>query len=407
MTSEQIELDRAPVDMRILSQRDDLGAFQAAVRDWLAEVVPSDAIQQMIDADEEQGIRIQRNWMAKRHKVGLGTPHWPKEYGGADLSLAHQVILAEEFARTGSPVIPAFMISLNHLPGTLLSWGTPEQKRRYLPGIPAGDIWCQGFSEPGAGSDLASLRTRAERRGDKYVINGQKIWSSMAMYAKYCILLARTDPDAPKHAGISFFLMDMSAPGVEVRPIRQINGRSEFAELFLTDVEIPAENLVGPENGGWKVAQSTLASERGVISFEYIERARYAVEQFFRQALDSDAAWLRDDQLRREFIDLLVELQANRKLLRTLLRGNAYESAAGSMLPSYIKLHGSEFRQKYSSLLTRLDGLAGQRCKLGFEEVYLPAMFTYVSSFSWTIAGGSNEIMRNLIAERGLGMPRG
>jgi len=393
-------------DMRILSKQDDLDAFRGAVQEWLAEVVPPDTIQRMIDADEDEGVRIQRDWMSERHKVGLGTPHWPKEYGGADLSLEHQVILAEEFARTGAPVIPAFMISLNHLPGTLLSWGTEEQKSRHLPGIPAGDIWCQGFSEPGAGSDLASLRTRAEKKGNTYIINGQKIWSSMAMYAKYCILLARTDPNE-KHAGISFFLMDMSSPGVEVRPIQQINGRSEFAELFLTDVEIPAENLVGPENGGWKVAQSTLASERGVISFEYIERARYAVEGFFRQSLENDAAWLRDDQLRREFMDQLVELQANRRLLRQLLSTNAYESAAGSMLPSYIKLHGAIFRQKYSSLLTRLDGLGGQRFRMGFEEVYLPAMFTYVSSFSWTIAGGSNEIMRNMIAERGLGMPRG
>jgi alkylation response protein AidB-like acyl-CoA dehydrogenase len=405
MTTEHATLP-GTTDMRILSRQDDLDAFRAAVREWLAETVPPDAIQQMIDADEAEGVRIQREWMAARHTVGLGTPHWPKEYGGADLSLAHQIILAEEFARTGAPVIPAFMISLNHLPGTLLSWGTEEQKSRYLPGIPAGDIWCQGFSEPGAGSDLASLRTRAERKGDRYVINGQKIWSSMAMYAKYCILLARTDPDAPKHKGISFFLMDMSAPGVEVRPIEQVNGRSEFAELFLTDVEIPAENLVGPENGGWKVAQSTLASERGVIAFEYIERARYAVESFFADAVANDAAWLKDDQLRREFIDQLVELQANRRLLRRLLRGNAYEHAAGDTLPSYIKLHGSLFRQAYSSLLTRLDGLDGQRFKMGFEEVYLPAMFTFVSSFSWTIAGGSNEIMRNLIAERGLGMPR-
>lgn len=394
-------------DMRILSRQDDLGGFRAAVQDWLAETVPSDAIQQMIDADEKKGVRIQREWMAERHKVGLGTPHWPKDYGGADLSLAHQIILAEEFARTGAPVIPAFMISLNHLPGTLLSWGTEEQKSRYLPGVPAGDIWCQGFSEPCAGSDLASLRTRADKKGDRYVVNGHKIWSSMAMYAKHCILLARTDPHAPKHKGISFFLMDMGAPGVEVRPIEQINGRSEFAEIFLTDVEVPAENLVGPENEGWKVAQSTLASERGVIAFEYIERARYAVERFFAEALQNDAAWLKDDQLRREFMDQLIELQANRRLLRRLLRNNARKHPADDMLPSYIKLHGSIFRQQYSSLLTKLAGLEGQRFGMGFEEVYLPAMFTFVSSFSWTIAGGSNEIMRNVIAERGLGMPRG
>ena len=394
------------IDVRILGKRDDLVAFRDAVREWLAEVVPADAIQEMIDATEEEGVEVQRRWMAERHKVGLGTPHWPKEYGGADLSLEHQIILAEEFARSGAPVIPAFMISLNHLPGTLLAWGTEEQKRRHLPGIPAGDIWCQGFSEPGAGSDLASLRTRAERQGDHYVVNGQKIWSSMAMYAKWCILLTRTDPDAPKHKGISFFLLDMRSPGVEVRPIRQINGRSEFAETFLTDVKIPAENLVGPENRGWEVAQATLSSERGVIAFEYIERARYAVEEFHRDAVRKEAAWLKDDQLRREFIDQIVELQANRLLIRRLLRDRGYEVKAGDMLPSYIKLHGSVFRQRMSSLLTKIAGLEGQQFRTGFEEVYYPAMYTFLSSYSWTIAGGSNEIMRNVIAERGLGMPR-
>jgi len=395
------------VDMRILGQQGNPEAFRAAVRSWLAEVVPPDAMSRMIDADEDEGVVIQRDWMAERGRVGLGTPHWPKEYGGADLSLECQIVLAEEFARFDAPVVPVFMISHNHLPGTLLSWGSDEQKKRYLPGIPRGDIWCQGFSEPGAGSDLASLRTRADRRGDSYIVNGQKIWSSMAMYADYCILLARTDFDAPKHAGISFFLLDMKTPGVEVRPIRQINGRREFSEIFLTDVEIPAENLVGPENGGWKVAQSTLASERGVIAFEYIERARYVVERFYENAVKSDAAWLRDDQLRREFIDQVMELQANRRMLRRLLSESGYAHQAADMLPSFIKLQGATFRQRFSSLLTRLAGLEGQEFRMGYEGVYYPAMFTFVTSFSWTIAGGSSEIMRNIISERGLGMPRG
>ena len=390
--------------MNLLDLQDRPAEFRKAVQAWLAETVPPGTMQRMIDADEDQGVEIQRTWMDERNKVGLGTPHWPIEYGGADLSLACQIVLAEEFARYGAPVVPAFMISHNHLPGTLLAWGTEEQKRKYLPGIPRGDIWCQGFSEPGAGSDLAALRTRAERKGDRYVVNGQKIWSSMAMYADHCILLARTDFDAAKHAGISFFLLDMNTPGVEVRPIRQVNGRREFAEIFLTDVEIPAENLVGPENGGWKVAQSTLASERGVIAFEYIERARYVVERFYEAAIRTDAAWLKDDQLRREFIDQIVELQANRRLLRRLLADNDQASAT---LPSYIKLQGSNFRQRFSALLTRLDGLEGQRFAMGYEGVYYPAMFTFVTSFSWTIAGGSNEIIRNIIAERGLGMPKG
>ncbi len=392
-------------DPRILSKRDDLLSFRAVLREWLEEVVPTYNMRRMIAASEEEGVEIQRAWMAERHRVGLGTPHWPAEYGGADLSLAHQIVIAEEFARSGTPGVPAFMISLNHLPGTLLTWGTDEQKR-HLTGIPAGDIWCQGFSEPGAGSDLAALRTRAEKKGDRYIVNGQKIWSSMAMHAKSCILLARTDQQAVKHAGISFFLMDMNSPGVEVRPIRQINGRSEFAELFLTDVEIPAENLVGPEHGGWEVAQSTLASERGLIAFEYVERARYVIEAFYAEALRNDATWLKDDQLRREFIRHLVELQANRGLLRRLLSESGFGQPADPMLPSYIKLHGAEFRQQFSELLTRLEGISGQDYRLGFEEVYDPAMFTFVSSFSWTIAGGSNEIMRKMISERGLGMPR-
>jgi alkylation response protein AidB-like acyl-CoA dehydrogenase len=399
-------ISRARVDTRILDHQDRPEDFRKALQAWLEEVVPPDTMQRMIDAEEEEGVEMQRQWMAERQRVGLGTPHWPKEYGGADLSLACQIIMAEEFARYGTPVVPAFMISHNHLPGTLLSWGTEEQKRKYLPGIPQGDIWCQGFSEPGAGSDLAALRTRAERKGDRYIVNGQKIWSSMAMWADHCILLARTNFDAPKHAGISFFLLDMKTPGVEVRPIRQVNGRREFSEIFLTDVEIPVENLVGPENGGWKVCQSTLASERGVIAFEYIERARYVVERYYEEAIRSDAPWLKDDQLRREFVDQIVELQANRRLLRRLLAESGYAHEANDMLPSYIKLQGSNFRQRFSSLLTRLDGLEGQKFRMGYEGVYFPAMFTFVTSFSWTIAGGSNEIIRNLISERGLGMPR-
>jgi alkylation response protein AidB-like acyl-CoA dehydrogenase len=394
------------VDMRILSKQGDVNAFRKAVREWLEEVVPPDAMQRMIDATEEEGIVLQREWMAERHKVGLGTPHWPKEYGGADLSLENQVIVSEEFARAGAPVAPVFQISLNHLPGTLLAWGTEEQKRKYLPGIPAGDIWCQGFSEPGAGSDLASLRTRAEKRGDHYVVNGQKIWSSMARHAQHCILLARTSSDGPKQAGISFFLMDMKTPGIELRPIRQVNARSEFNETFLTDVVIPAENLVGPENEGWKVAQATLASERGVIAFEYAERARYAMEKFYTAAVRDGADWLKDRQLHREFNDLILELQAHRRLLRNLLRAGAHGGAV-NMLPSYIKLHGAGFRQRMSSLQTKLDGLEGQRFRTGFEDIYYPAMFTYLTSFSWTIAGGSSEIMRNMISERDLGMPRG
>jgi alkylation response protein AidB-like acyl-CoA dehydrogenase len=390
----------------ILGKSGDLDAFRNAVRHWLHETVPAGWAEQYAD-DEDKFVELQRWWMDQRRRVGLATAHWPVEAGGAGLSLVHQIIIADEFARAKAPLSTLYAISLNHVPGTLLNWGS-DQQRRHLRSIASeGTVWCQGFSEPGAGSDLAALRTRAERRGDRYVVNGQKIWSSESIWADWCILLARTGPEVPKHAGISFFLMDMKSPGVEVRPIRQINHRSEFAEIFLNDVEIPAENLVGGEGNGWKVCQSTLSSERGVLAFEFIERARYAFEQLHADAVRADAPWLQDQQLRREFVSVILDLQVNRRLIRQLLREAHEERTGPNMLASYIKLHGTTLRQKAASLFTRIAGLDGQRATLGFEDFYFPEMFTYLSSFSWTIAAGSNEIMRNMIAERDLGLPKG
>jgi alkylation response protein AidB-like acyl-CoA dehydrogenase len=390
----------------ILGKSGDLDAFRTAVRHWLTETVPTGWAEKYA-ADEHAFVELQRWWMGQRRRVGLATAHWPVEAGGAGLSLVHQIIIADEFARAKAPLSTLYSISLNHVPGTLLNWGSDEQRKHLRDIASDGTVWCQGFSEPGAGSDLAALRTRAERRGDRYVVNGQKIWSSESIWADWCILLARTGPEVPKHAGISFFLMNMKSPGVEVRPIRQINHRSEFAEIFLNDVEIPVENLVGGEGNGWKVCQSTLSSERGVLAFEFIERARYAFEQLHADAVRADAPWLHDQQLRREFVSVVLDLQVNRRLIRQLLR-EAHEQRSGpNMLASYIKLHGTTLRQKASSLFTRIAGLEGQRANLGFEDFYFPEMFTYLSSFSWTIAAGSNEIMRNMIAERDLGLPKG
>ena len=276
--------------MTILDAQHDLPAFRLAIRDWLAAVVPSDWKARMVRASNEEYVAFQRWWMAERSKVGLAIPHWPKEYGGAGLTLRHLVAIADEMARADAPQARIFTISLIHMPGTLFPHGTEEQKRRYLPGVAKGELWCQGFSEPNSGSDLASLRTRAVRDGDHYVINGQKIWSSSSMYADHCLLLTRTDPTAQKHRGITYFIMNMHAPGVEVRPIRQANGRSEFGELFLTDVRIPSENMIGAENNGWRVAQATLGSERGVIAFEGAERQRYEIEAFYRKSLETGAA---------------------------------------------------------------------------------------------------------------------
>jgi len=390
----------------ILDRQHDMPAFRQAIRDWLTAVVPPDWKARMVKASNDDYIAFQRWWMQQRSKAGLAIPHWPKDYGGGGLGLPHLIAIADEMARADAPTARMFTISLIHLPGTLFPHGTEEQKRRYLSGVADGVVWCQGFSEPNSGSDLASLRTRAVRDGDHYVVNGQKIWSSYSMYADYCILLTRTDPNAQKHRGITYFIMDMRSPGVEVRPIRQANGRSEFGELFLTDVRIPAENMIGAENNGWRVAQATLASERGVIAFEGAERQRYEVEGFYRRSLESDAAWLRDDQLRREFMSFLAEVQAGRRLLRRLLEENEKPDASASVLPSIVKLSGTALRQRLTSFRTRMAGIDGQQFALMAEDPLGAPMSDFMGSFSGTIAGGTNEIMRNIIAERGLGMPR-
>jgi alkylation response protein AidB-like acyl-CoA dehydrogenase len=392
--------------MTILAAQHDLPAFRREIRDWLGSVVPSDWKARMARASNEEYIAFQRWWMKERSKVGLAIPHWPVEYGGAGLTLKHLIAIADEMARADAPTARMFTISLIHLPGTLFPHGTEEQKRRYLAGVANGDVWCQGFSEPNSGSDLASLRCRAVRDGDHYVINGQKIWSSYSMYADHCILLTRTDPDAQKHRGITYFIMDMRSPGVEVRPIRQANGRSEFGEIFLTNVRIPAENMIGKENNGWRVAQATLASERGVIAFEGGERQRYEVEAFYRKSLASGAAWLRDDQLRREFMTFLMEMQAGRRLLRRVLEESETPEASASVLPSLVKLSGTVLRQRICSFMTRIAGVDGQEFAMLAEEPFGSPMFEFLSAFSGTIAGGTNEIQRNIVAERGLGMPR-
>jgi alkylation response protein AidB-like acyl-CoA dehydrogenase len=392
--------------MTILDAQHDLPAFRQEIRDWLTEVVRADWKARMVRASNDEFIAFQRWWMAERSKVGLAIPHWPKEYGGAGLTLRHLIVIADEMARADAPQARLFTISLIHLPGTLFPHGTEAQKRRYLAGVAKGDVWCQGFSEPNSGSDLASLRTRAVRDGDHYVTNGQKIWSSNSMYADHCILLTRTDPDAQKHRGITYFIMDMRSPGIEVRPIRQANGRAEFGEIFLTNVRIPAENMIGRENNGWRVAQATLASERGVIAFEGAERQRYEVEAFYRKALETDAAWLQDDQLRREFVGFLAEMQAGRRLLRRVLEESESPEASASILPSIVKLSATVLRQRICSFMTRIAGVKGQEFAMLAEDPFGSPMFDFLSAFSGTIAGGTNEIQRNIVAERGLGMPR-
>jgi alkylation response protein AidB-like acyl-CoA dehydrogenase len=387
----------------------DPAGFRAALSDWLGKVLAPGWRETMESkgAGEEAYIDFQRWWFGECRKQGLILPDLPVAFGGAGLSIELQMMVVEHFARTGVPPLRGgiYTVAHTHVPATLLHAASEEQRARYLPGLIEGDVWCQGFSEPGAGSDLASLRTRAVREGDHFVINGQKLWSSFAQHAKYCLLLARTDPEAPKHRGISYMIMDMAGEGVEVRPIRQATGHEEFCELFLTDVRVPVANLIGAENAGWATAQATLAAERGVLAFERVERARRELERFLERERQSNAPWLGREADRAEFAALVARLQAIRRMVRRLLADDG-NGAAASRLPAFIKLLSTEFGQVYSDFRIRVAGLPGQLDRPSLPLSGSAPLHDYLNSFGDTISAGSNEIMRNLIAERVLGLPR-
>lgn len=387
----------------------DPAAFRAALREWLAGVLAQGWREAMEaeGADEDAYVAFQRWWFGQCRQQGLILPELPVDLGGADLSIPLQMMVVEEFARAGVPPLKGGMYTVahTHVPATLLHAASEEQRAAYLPGLIEGDVWCQGFSEPGAGSDLAALRTRAVRDGDHYVINGQKLWSSFAAQAKYCLLLARTDPDAPKHRGISYMILDMASEGVEVRPIRQATGHHEFCELFLTDVRVPVANLIGAENAGWATAQATLAAERGVLAFERVERARHELERFLVRARESNAAWLGREADRAEFASLAARLQSIRRMVRRLLADEGQGDAA-NRLPAFIKLLSTEFGQSWSDFRIRVAGLPGQVERPSLPLSGSEPLHDYLNTFGDTISAGSNEIMRNLIAERILGLPR-
>ena len=286
---------------------DDLSEFRATVRAWAEEHIPVGWETRFGVAVDDEFRTFQRDWLRTLRDGGYAAPHWVKEWGGGGYSLAEQIVIFEEFSRLNAPPLRNYFVALNHAYATLMHAGTDEQRRRHLPAILDGEVWCQGFSEPGAGSDLASLRTRAVRNGDVYVVNGQKVWSSRAAFADRCLLLARTDPNAPKRRGISYFLLDMKSPGVQARTIRQATGAAEFCEVFLTDVEIPVTDLVGAENDGWKIAQSTLSAERGLAQLELSERmvaAMSMVEALVRERRIDGTSAVEDDAVREQLVTL-------------------------------------------------------------------------------------------------------
>ena len=259
-------------------------AFREEIRGWLEKEVPVHGPPPPAD-DWPARRRYDTAWQRKLFDAGYAGLAWPAEFGGRGLPITQQLVYLEEYARAEAPYISVNFVGLMHAGPTLIAEGTHEQRRTHLPRILRGDaVWCQGFSEPGAGSDLASLRTRAERDGDEYVVSGQKIWSTRAHVADYCELLVRTDSDAPKHKGISWLILEMDRPGVEVRPMRTLDGESHFCELFLDRVRIPVSNRVGAENDGWRVTNVTLRFERGTAFAQHIITLRTQVRRLVELA---------------------------------------------------------------------------------------------------------------------------
>jgi alkylation response protein AidB-like acyl-CoA dehydrogenase len=380
----------------------DLDGFRATVRTWCEQHIPPDWRQNQTGVDDEEFVRFQKFWFAELHSAGYAVPHWPREWGGG-LSVFEQVVLYQELAAHDAPRLVLAFVGIHHAAATLLAAGTEEQRQRHLPAILDGEIWVQGFSEPEAGSDLASLRTSARRVGDSYLVNGQKLWASGGKHADWCLLLARTDPHAAKRKGISYFLLDMTTPGVEVRPIRNAIGDSHFCEIFLNDVEIPAANLVGEENAGWQVAQATLGAERGLTMLELAERLGNAGFRWLVQAAPVDDPIVADRLAQFE-----IEITGLRALCRKVVDDNE-NGTAGPAEASIVKLYYSELLQRLTDFGAEIGGMAAHTrltkpMSSGWESGSW--MLDFIGSWEWTIPGGSSEIQRTIIGERGLGLPR-
>jgi alkylation response protein AidB-like acyl-CoA dehydrogenase len=355
----------------------DEAAFRAGVRAWLAKNLPAGD---------------QREWSRKMYDAGYAGLTWPEEYGGRGAPYSHQAIVLEEFARAEAPPHIG-VIGLGMAGPTIMAHGTEEQKRRYLPKIlSAEEIWCQGFSEPGAGSDLSAVGTSVQVHDDRFVVSGQKVWSSFAHMADFCILIGRSDPASERHAGLTYVIVDMHAPGVEVRPLRQITGEAEFNEIFLDGVEVPRENLLGEIGGGWQVAMTTLLHERGTLGFALGGVLETQVRKLVALAKQrgADDPIIRD-RVAREWIELQALKFTNYRSLTTLMKtGIPGPEGSGA------KLHWSEQNQRLTKLAMEILG--------GEDDGYWGHQ--QLRSRGNTIEAGTSEILRNIIAERVLGLPR-
>ena len=386
-------------------------AFRKELRGWLAQNLPpelclDDPADDRVASDRETFER-RRAWQKTMHAAGWVGINWPREYGGRAATLMERVIWDEEYAAARAPVLPGSM-GLNLVGPTIIAWGTDEQKRQHLPAILAGDeVWAQGFSEPGAGSDLASLSTRAVDRGDHFLVNGQKVWTSGAQYAHWIMMLVRTDPDAPKHSGISCLLVDMKTPGITVRPLVLMTGHHHFNEVFFSDVVVPKAHLLGPLNQGWKVSTTTLMHER------HSSGARTPMAQVARlialareMKVDGRTAW-DDPRIRQRLAQLAIECEAFKYTrLRSLTRQLRGEPPGPE--GSILKLTGSELGVKVADAAGELLGMHVLVNQASDTVPDAPRWFNRVlAARQYTISAGTSEIQRNIIGERVLGLPKG
>ncbi len=399
----------------------DAEAFRAEIRDWLTANLPGGWFEPGFEMTAEERIAFNEGWPAKLYDGGWICATWPVEYGGKGLSTMQGVVLAEEFAKAKAPLRADFFGDTLVGP-TILQWGTEAQKQEFLPKILKGQMsWCQGFSEPNSGSDLASLKTSAILDGDEWIINGQKVWTTQGHHADYCFLLTRTDPDAPKHKGISYLLVPMRQPGVEVRGITQPDGTAEFCEVFFDDARCPKDNVVGGVNDGWKVANSTLGFERGMSATTGYRR----FEEEFRLLLETARAngAIGDPVIRQRLATYYSKIQILRVHgLRSLgVAVSGRKDAAVSAIGAMNKMYWSEMHQRAMELALDIFGAESMLITTGPpagswpgsgrdrrrpDYPVSPMMSAFFFSRSETIWGGTSQIQRNIVGERVLGLPK-
>jgi alkylation response protein AidB-like acyl-CoA dehydrogenase len=379
--------------------------YRMQLRTWLEANLP----QEPSPSDQQEAFEYRRAWQRKLYDGGWVGIHWPKEYGGRGATLVQQAIYAQEMTRARAPQV-ANSLGISIVGPTLIEHGTEEQKRRFIPEIlNAGEIWCQGFSEPNSGSDLASLQTRAVLDGDEFVVNGQKIWTSLGQYADWCILLVRTDTEAPKHRGITYLLVDMHSPGVTVRPLKQITGHSEFNETFFDNVRVPRENVVGELNEGWRIAMTTLTYERGISSLATQVRIKQhldAMIDYVRTSRTNGHALSQDPLVRQDLAQAYIRVEI---MLLNLYRGitNRLRGQPPGPEASLDKLYWSELDKWMQELGMSLQGPFSQLMRESKHAVPGDWQYGFLWSRAGTIYSGTSEIQKNIIGERVLGLPKG